>query len=132
MQKLKSLNWSGFLSIIKCCMIAIIVTLVGIVIFAVVLKFVDLSSNVIGYINDVIKAVSIFVMMFCLKKTNGDKLIIKAIFAGILYAILSYIIFSIMNGGFAFNMTIVYDLLFSVIVAIIAAVIVNLLNKKNV
>lgn len=131
MQKLKSLNWGGFLSIIKCCMIGILVTLVGLILFAVVLKFVDLSSNIIGYINDALKAISIFVMLFCIKKTNGDKLIIKSIFAGLLYAVLSLIIFAILNKGFAFNMTILYDILFALIVSVIVAIIINLIHKKN-
>lgn len=131
MQKLKSLNWGGFLSIIKCCMIGILVTFVGLILFAVVLKFVDLSSNIIGYINDALKAISIFVMLFCIKKTNGDKLIIKSIFAGLLYAVLSLIIFAILNKGFAFNMTILYDILFALIVSIIVAIIINLIHKKN-
>ena len=105
MQKIKSLNWSGFLSIIKCCMIGILTTLIGLIIFAVILKCVDLSTNIIGYVNDAIKAVSIFVMLFCIKKTNGDKLILKSIFAGLLYAVLSLIVFAILNKGFSFNLT---------------------------
>lgn len=131
MQKIKSLNWSGFLSIIKCCMIGILTTLIGLIIFAVILKFVDLSTNIIGYVNDAIKAVSIFVMIFCIKKTNGDKLILKSIFAGLLYAVLSLIVFAILNKGFSFNLTILYDILFALIVSVIVAIIINLLHKKN-
>ena len=131
MQKIKSLNWSGFLSIIKCCMIGILTTLIGLIIFAVILKFVDLSTNIIGYVNDAIKAVSIFVMLFCIKKTNGDKLILKSIFAGLLYAVLSLIVFAILNKGFSFNLTILYDVLFALIVSVIVAIIINLLHKKN-
>lgn len=131
MQKIKSLNWSGFLSIIKCCMIGILTTLIGLIIFAVILKFVDLSTNIIGYVNDAIKAVSIFVMLFCIKKTNGDKLILKSIFAGLLYAVLSLIVFAILNKGFSFNLTILYDILFALIVSVIVAIIINLLHKKN-
>lgn len=131
MQKIKSLNWSGFLSIIKCCMIGILTTLIGLIIFAVILKFVDLSTNIIGYVNDAIKAVSIFVMLFCIKKTNGDKLILQSIFAGLLYAVLSLIVFAILNKGFSFNLTILYDILFALIVSVIVAIIINLLHKKN-
>ena len=131
MQKIKSLNWSGFLSIIKCCMIGILTTLIGLIIFAVILKFVDLSTNIIGYVNDAIKAVSIFVMLFCIKKTNGDKLILKSIFAGLLYAVLSLIVSAILNKGFSFNLTILYDILFALIVSVIVAIIINLLHKKN-
>lgn len=131
MQKLKSLNWSGAVCVIKCCLIGIVVTLVGIVAFAVVLKFADLSTKVIGYVNDVIKALSIFVMVLLLKKCSGEKLLLKSIFGGVAYAVLSFVIFSILNGSFGLNLSVLYDLLFAVIVAVIASVIINLLNKRN-
>ena len=130
--KLKSINFSGFLSILKSVMVGIITTLLGIVVFAIVLKFVDLSSNVVGYVNDVIKVLSLFVMALLLKRNNTGKLLFKAIFGGAIYAILSFVIFSILNGGMVFNMSFVYDLLFAVIASAIIAVIVNLLNRKTV
>lgn len=127
----KKLNFSGLFSIIKCCLLGIIFTLAGIVIFAIVLKFVDVPSNVVGYINDVIKGVSIFIMVLFLKKASQEKLLLKSACGGIVYSLLSLIIFSILNGSVNFNLTIVYDLIFAVIVAIVASVIVNLLSKKN-
>ena len=130
MQKLKSINWSGFLSILKCCLIGIVVTLIGIVFFAIVLKFADLNSTVITVVNNIIKALAIFFMVFFLKKSGNGKLIVKALVAGLIYAVLSFLIFSIMNGGFVFNLSILYDLLFALIVSVIAAVILNLTSKK--
>ncbi|HJD05962.1 MAG TPA: TIGR04086 family membrane protein [Candidatus Onthoplasma faecipullorum] len=130
MQKLKSINWSGFLSILKCCLIGIVVTLIGIVFFAIVLKFADLNSTVITAVNNIIKALAIFFMVFFLKKSGNGKLIVKALVAGLIYAVLSFLIFSIMNGGFVFNLSILYDLLFALIVSVIAAVILNLTSKK--
>ncbi len=130
MQKIKSLNFSGLISIIKCCLIGIIFTLAGIVAFAVVLKFVDVPSNAIGYINDVIKGISIFVMVLFLKKGSNEKLLLKSALGGIVYAVLSLIIFSILNGSFSFNLTVVCDLVFALIVAIVASIIVNVLSKK--
>ena len=130
MQKLKSINWSGFLSILKSCLIGIVVTLIGIVFFAIVLKFADLNSTVITAVNNIIKALAIFFMVFFLKKSGNGKLIVKALVAGLIYAVLSFLIFSIMNGGFVFNLSILYDLLFALIVSVIAAVILNLTSKK--
>ena len=131
MQKTK-LNFSNLLSIIKCVLIGIIATLIGIVIFSVVLKFADLSNTIISYINDVIKVFAIFIMVKCIKRNNGDRLLFKALLAGILYAILTFAIFSVLNGKFVFNMTFVYDLLFAVIVSAIVTIIVNILNNKKV
>ena len=95
------------------------------------LKFTDLSSLVISYINDAIKALSIFVVMLCIKKSNDGKLMLKAVLAGIIYACIAFIIFSIMNGGFVFNMSFVFDLLFAIVVAIITSIIVNLTIRKK-
>ncbi|MBQ9796060.1 MAG: TIGR04086 family membrane protein [Clostridia bacterium] len=130
MQKTK-FNFSGFLSIIKCVLIGIIATLIGIVIFSVVLKFADISSTIISYVNDIIKAFSIFIMVTCVKRKNGDKLLLKALFAGAIYAVLSFVVFSILNGAFVFDLSFVYDLLFAVIVSAIVSVIINILNHKN-
>ena len=130
MQKIKNFNWSSVISIIKCCLLGLIVTLIGTVLLAVILKFADLNSTIICYINDVVKVVAVFIMVLCIKKNSPEKLLIKSIFAGILYAVLTFVIFSILNGGLAFNLGFVYDLLFAVIVAMIASVILNILNRK--
>ena len=127
----KKLNFSGLFSIIKCCLLGIIFTLAGIVVFAIVLKFVDVPSNAVGYVNNVIKALSIFIMVLFLKRKNSDKLLLKSALGGVVYSLLSLIIFSILNGSVNFNLTIVYDLVFALIVAVVAAVIVNLVSKKN-
>lgn len=132
MQKLKSINWSSFFSVFKCCLLGIITTLIGVVVFAVVLKFADIPSLAVSYVNDVIKGLSIFVILICIKKSNDGKLLFKAVFAGVVYALLSFVIFSLMNGKFVINLSLVYDLLFAVIVAVIASVIVNLTFKRNV
>lgn len=132
MQKIKSLNFSGVLSIIKSCLLGIITTLIGVVLLAVVLKFADLSTNLISWINNIIKVISIFVIMVTLKRSNGEKLLLKGIFAGVFYAIISFVVFSVLNKNFSFNLSFVYDLLFAVIVALIASIVLNLLGKKNI
>ena len=121
MQKIKSLNWSGFLSIIKCCMIGILTTLIGLIIFAVILKFVYCHNHhiVLAYQDTNI----IYLVLF--------PSFLKSIFAGLLYAVLSLIVFAILNKGFSFNLTILYDILFALIVSVIVAIIINLLHKKN-
>jgi len=130
MQKVKSFNSNGVVNILKCCLLAIIITLLGIVVLAFVLKFVDLSSVAINYINDVIKGLAIFIMMLCIKKRNPEKLLLKSIFAGIIYSVLCFVIFSILNGSFILDMAFVYDLLFSIAVALIVTIIINILRRK--
>ena len=132
MQKVKSLNKFGLGSIIKSCLLGIIVTLIGVVVFAVVLKFTDLNTNVISWINNVIKAISIFIVILSIKKYGSEKLLLKSIVAGVLYALISYLIFSFLNKSFTINMSLVYDIIYAVIVSVIASIIINLFSKKTV
>jgi len=131
MQKTK-LNFQGLFSVIKCCLLGIVFTLVGTVVLAVVLKFVDISSGIIDYINNAIKGLSIFFMLLCMRKVNNERLFSRSILAGLLYAGLSFVIFSALNGGFIFDLSIVSDVVFALIVSIISAVIINLFQKKSV
>lgn len=130
MNKLKSLKLTGFLTILKCCLIGIVTTLVGIVVFAIALKFTNLNSTAISWVNDIIKGISLFFVVFCLKKKGVEKLPIKSAISGLIYAILSFVIFSILNGGMAFGLGILYDIIFAVIVAVIASIILNLVRKN--
>lgn len=132
MQKLKSVNFDSFINILKSCLLGIVATLLGIVVLAFVLKFVDLSSSTINYINNIIKGLAIFVTMLSIKKHNSNKLMLKAVVAGILYSIISFVVFSILNGEFSLNLSFFYDLLFAIIVAVAITVILNLLKKKTV
>lgn len=132
MSKLKSLNFSGVLSVIKSALLGVIFTLIGIVVFSVLLKFVDVSSSLVGYINDAIKAISIFLMVANIKRKNSERLLIKAIFSGIAYAILTFLIFSILNGSFILNLSFLFDVLFILAVSVIVSVVLNVLNRKTV
>ena len=131
MEKIRSFNLNKILSYLKSALIGIATTLIFFVIFAVVLKFVDVPSGVVGYVNDIIKVLSIFLMMFFMKRFNDGKFIIKGAICGLIYGILTYVIFSIINGDFMFDMSLVFDLLFAVVVGVISAVILNLMSHKN-
>ena len=131
MQKIKSINFGGVLTLIKCALIGIVCTLLGTVIFAFVLKFANLGSKFISYINDIIKVFSIFIMVMCLKRKSGNKLFVKAVFSGIIYFILSFVLFSILNGNFSLDLSVLYNLLFAIVVSMVCSVIINILSKKN-
>ena len=113
MQKIKSINLGGLLNIIKCCLIGIVATLLGTVIFAVTLKFANLSSKAIAYVNDIIKIFSIFIMVMCIRRKDNNRLLLKSIFAGIIYALLVYIVFSILNLFLIYRFYMIYYFLLS-------------------
>lgn len=131
MEKEKSGISREIVSIVKSCLLGLVVTLIGTVVLAVVLKFADIPSKVVSYINDIIKALSIFFVVLVLKKSTDEKLLVRAVIAGVVYGLLSFVIFSILNGGFHFSLSILFDLIFAVVVAIVASIIFKLTSKKT-
>lgn len=127
----KSKKGGAILAIIKSCLFGLIVTLIGTVILAVILKFADIPSKIVSYLNDVIKAISLFVVVLILKKSSSEKLLLRAVIAGVVYWVLSFIIFSVLNGGFGFDLSILFDLLFAIIVSVVATIIFKLTSKKT-
>lgn len=131
MEKKISLKNSNVLIYTRAIFLGIIVSLIGLLAFALVMKFVILSDNFISAVNQGIKAVSLFIAIKYISKFYTDKLIVRSLVIGLLYAIFAYLIFSILNGSFAFNMGTLTDILFAVITAFICGIIIKLLfNRK--
>lgn len=131
MQKVK-LNFSNLFGLIKCALLGVVFTLLGTVIFAIILKWVDISSLTIDYINNAIIGVSIFFMIMCVNKVNASKLLSRSIFTGLIYALVSFLIFSILSGGIVWDMTTIFDISYAEIVSLISAVIIKLVRKKSI
>lgn len=132
MEKVKLNLIPKILNIIKCALFAVVITLIGTIFLAVALKFLDLSSNVIGWVNNVIKIMSLFFMVILINKTNEGRVIFKTVLGGMIYSLFCFLIFSILNGNVSFNFSFIYDLLFSAVVSIVATIILNITGKKTV
>ena len=131
MEKKISLKNSNVLIYTRAIFLGIIVSLIGLLAFALVMEFIILSDNFISAVNQGIKAVSLFIAIKYVSKFYTDKLIVRSLVIGLLYAIFAYLIFSILNGSFAFNMGTLTDILFAVITAFICGIIIKLLfNRK--
>ena len=129
---MKNLKLRNIFAIIKGALIGVVVNLLSILILAIVLKFIDIPLNVVSYVNNAIKILSIFTMIICIKKFAGGNLMISSLIGGIIFAVLSFIIFSSLNGGFVFDTTLAYDIIFTIIASIISCVIINMLKRKSV
>lgn len=132
MNKNKIINLSVIVKIVKSCLIGVVSTILLTIVFAFVLKFVNISARLISYLNDLIKLISIFITIVIIKKKNNNKLLIQSIFSGVIYAFLVHLIFSILNGSVSFGLEFIYDLLFCVIVSGISSVIINVFGTKTV
>ena len=124
MKKIEKLKNNGFVvSLLKGCLVAIVISLVGILFFAFIVKMFGIADQFLKPINQVIKAISILVGVFVCLKTNRQKGLVSGLIVGILYTILAIIIFSLLNGNFAFDKSLLNDVIFGGITGAICGII---------
>ena len=128
MEKVKqSDNKNIFLTGLKGSLISVCVSLVAILLFAFIIKLTGMSKGLIKVINQIIKVVSIFLGTFLILRKTGQKGLVTGIIVGLLYTIIAFVVFSILNGKFAFDITLLIDIIFGTIIgAICGAICVNL------
>ena len=95
------------------------------------LKFVSVGDNTIKIINQIIKVSSIFYGVFILYKKDTQSTFFKALIIGLLYGICSYIVFSLLSGGFNINLTTLNDIVFNGLIGGIVGLLFTLLNRKK-
>ena len=120
------------LTILKGSLIALSVSLIGILIFAFILRFIPISDGLIMPINQVIKGLSVLIgTIFALKKVNEMGLV-SGLLIGLVYTAVAFVTFSILDGNFDFSVTILNDLLFGGIIGAICGIIAVNLKRKTV
>lgn len=129
-EKLKKIDLSLIANILKASLIGVVTSILFVLIFAFVLKFVDLNSHVISLIDQIIKVISIIISIIALNKFSPENLLVKGLATGAIYAILTFIVFSILNGGFNFSVALLSDIAFSTLVGGVSAVVINMIKKK--
>lgn len=126
--KLKSSIWW---SILRGSCIAVSISLTLILIFALVIKFLNINDGWILPINQIIKIVSIFFgVLFAFNQYNKGKGFFKGLMIGVIYTVLAYGVFSILAGEFSFTLTSVSDMLFGGIIGGVCGIIVVNLRKS--
>ena len=122
-------NSNIFLSITKATFLALTCSLLGVLIFALMLKFTPISESIISPVNQTIKILSILVGCFVLTKKNVNHSWFWGAILGLSYTLLAYVIFSILDGGFSFSITLLWDTLFAMIVGLICGVFTRMIKK---
>ena len=116
----------SIIKFVKATIISLVITLALILIFAFILKWTGASDAIIVPVNLAIKTISIIVGTVVFVK-NGAKGFIKGTVLGASFAILTFVIFSILNASFNFGVGVFADIAFGAVVgAITGAVVVNL------
>ena len=115
--------------IIKGVLVALAISLVAILLFAFLLRWTNISDSLIVPVNQVIKGVSIFLgVFFGLKKVKQNG-IINGLIIGFLYTIVAFLVFSLLDGAFCFDKSLLNDILFGTIIGAICGIICVNLKK---
>lgn len=125
-----SIKNNGILTVFKGALNALIISLIGILLFAFIIKLTSLSDGLIKPINQIIKVISILFGCFIAFKKDGEKTVLKGGLIGLVYIVLAFVLFSLLNGSFEFSITILLDVLFGFVLGTICAMIHNLVRKK--
>lgn len=121
--KKKSLFWD----ILKGALISVSATLIMILLFAVLIRFFNISDGWIFPINQVIKIVSIILGLIAMLKSTKEKGFVKGLLLGALYFVLSFFIFSILQGNFSISIKNLYDFLLTALMGgLIGIILVNI------
>ncbi len=112
----------------KSVCIAAIVTLAAVLVFALLVKLFSIGSGAITAVNQVIKAVAIFVgCMVCVKPGRG---LLKGLVSGVAVIILTYFLFAILAGEISFGWTNVLDLVFGALVGAVSGFVAGFVKNK--
>ena len=116
-------------SICKGVLIAVVITLLFILGFALVVQLAGLNNNVITPVMQVVKVICIFVAVAIAIKPAKSKGWLYGALVGLLYMILTFLIFSLIDGKFSIGLNALSDLLFQTLVGLVSGVILRLRNK---
>ncbi len=110
-----------FSGIIKAVLTAVIITLVGVLIFAGIVKFALLNSGVIKAVNQFIKIIAIF--LGCSLNIRGKSGLLRGALMGLLTTVITYLLFSLFCGEMVFGGGFFLDLIFTSAIGAVSGII---------
>lgn len=120
---------SFWLDILKGTLFSLCISLGLILILAVFLSFASLSDTAITITDQFIKIISVFLGVFIVLRKNAQHGLYKGIIIGVLFTIIAFLVFSLLDLSFSIGISLLLDLLFSVAVGAICGVICANLKK---
>ena len=111
----------GLACVIKGVLTAVITALIGVLIFACVVKITLMQSNSVKIVNQIIKIVSVF--LGCMVAVRAEKGLLKGCLIGAISNVIIYAIFALISKTQLFGLSFFIDLIFMLIIGGISGVI---------
>ena len=126
-----SLNKKFFFDLIRSTIIAVIVSLVIVMIFALIVNLVDVNDKIITPVNVAIKLISIIVgcVIGIREKSKGA---LKGAIIGILYTLVSILVFGIISHSVKLNAMSLIDMALGIVGGAISGIIAVNVGRKRI
>ena len=119
-----------FLEMFLGVLFSVIISLLAVIIFAIIVKYANLSTKAVQIVNIFLKIFSIFFGTLIALK-SGQKGLFKGCIIGLFFSLVSYLIFSLINGSFAINPLTAFDILSCLVAGLLSGVFaVNVRREK--
>ncbi len=117
------------IEIVKAVIIATVASLLCVLLAAFVIKFFNLSSTCVPIINQVIRSLCVLLGCVISLRIPGNGWL-RGIITGLAYAAISFVIFSLIGGGFEFDLTLLNNTVNGVVTGFIGGVIAMLIRRN--
>lgn len=130
MDKKLKFGKDDLIDIVKSSLIAVVSSLVLILVFAIIIKFTGIEDKIILVINMVIKSLSVVIgILFGIK--NARLGAVKGLASGVLFVLVTYILFAIINLDGKIDLMMVIDSLIIMAESLVSGIIaVNIKDRK--
>lgn len=115
------LNKKDFFEIFKGVIFSLIISVLTVIVFAIIVKFANLSSKTVEIVNIALKIISILVGTL-LAVESGRQGLFKGGIIGLLFVLVSYLVFSLINGSFSVNPLTAFDVIFCLVAGLLSGV----------
>lgn len=121
-------NGNNIKKVIKGSAFSIIITLIGLLIYSIILSYTSVSESTIPTIVIIITAISVLIGSTISTSNIKKNGIINGMFVGVIYIAIIYLLSSIVTGNFLLNITSIIMIITSVLTGALGGIIG--VNKK--
>ena len=121
-------NGNNIKKVIKGSAFSIIITLIGLLIYSIILSYTSVSESTIPTIVIIITAISVLIGSTISTSNIKKNGIINGMFVGVIYISIIYLLSSIVTGNFLLNITSIIMIITSVLTGALGGIIG--VNKK--
>ena len=129
--KNSNINKHFFLDIVRTTIIAVIISLVLVLVFALIVNLVEVGEKVILPVNQAIKVISILASCFVGFKENKQGAF-KGALSGLCYTLLSVLVFGLISKEISFNLMKLIDVALGIVAGAISGILSVNIRKKSV